>query len=315
MTRSKQARRQAVLFISVFLLLHPGASKLHKTRSVSWCSHNLLLEDKRLFLWSKDKNIEHQRITESTVVFKLILPWSLWSICSHMQQKANFCPRHLNDAAGCHGNRFICCAGCASHLSFLLWAVPPSGGTLSLKGILILHLPHQPRPLFFVLTRPVQKPLSPLDWCFFIKAIYSHLQRGLEVIAPRGQWAMFTTPNNIFIFHFRGYFWCSRDSQNTHLCFFVMSDFHIIWRLKVDAVGEGVSLGSSRTTLLPSGPKRNHWVLINLLPHSMIADKGTALSLQQMASPRAVHAKLPLFRLRGLMLGSYSSFSGVTKGY
>lgn len=90
------------------------------------------------------------------------------------------------------------------------------------------------------------------------------------------------------------------------LFIFPGSSCSVMWLANVKTAGEGVPCGvysACCTACCLTRPLRNHPALINLPPHSTIADKGTPLSPWQMAVPQAVHAKLPLFRLRGLMRG------------
>lgn len=115
----------------------------------------------------------------------------------------------------------------------------------------------------------------------------------------------------LFIFVFFPQFFFSAHPLRDHGCHDIISSGHFPWlaptHLAASSVTWLVDVGDRRHCgfcLLPQRrPWRNQRALINLPPHSTIGDKGTPLSLWQMAAPRGCPRQtLSLFRPRGLMM-------------
>lgn len=193
-----------------------------------------------------------------------------------------------------------------------------SGGTLSLGDF--TYTPSRPR------DQPPATPPIPekiLGWLLSAEAVHPHTcwegQRSPSKQGPTI--TIWQQKNKRFLFLERWLpFWTWKALMFLNGWILLLTALLQMWNFRHlaawshDRQKETASAGACRPVWCLIGPSRNHQALINLPPHSTIADKGTALSPWQLALPWAIYAKLPLFRLQRWMQRPLQPFQSHWRG-
>lgn len=158
---------------------------------ISACFHGVLLS-----CFTVTSYFLHlQNYSKVSLILHVVLNQVLQNICNQKQNKALFCQRSqslnchfmsqttesLVMQASCHGNHG-CMLYCLCEIRPFALTLSLNGGTLSL-GDFTYNI--CPVPLT---EPPTPKAAELLDRPFSIKAIHTHLLRGLEVIIPARTW-------------------------------------------------------------------------------------------------------------------------------
>lgn len=137
-----------------------------------------------------------QNYSKVNLILPVVLNQVLQNLCNQKQNKALFCQRSqslnchfmsqttdgLVMQAGCHGNHCCLLYWLCQRYALLPWPFP------SMAAHFPWGISHTTSALSPLTEPPIPKAAELLDRPFSIKAIHTHLLRGLEVIIPARTW-------------------------------------------------------------------------------------------------------------------------------